>query len=223
MKDQNQPSSNIGADHNNDLLFQSITKELCARGWDASSNAGIVTVRTAVPETTVQFERGEDYWNVSLYRSGVKSMSDELAIASTVRDTETIVDAMVASMTREDEPQARPADVAISADCLSLVDGQDCIERDAKPMCRNCERYVKAHSQLETRLLETVADIAHLAGSMDHYSGDSRTDIAQYIAWAREFEQQFAGKPEDEYMEAVELFAKAKIEQSAHAGGMKLR
>jgi hypothetical protein len=39
------------------------------------------------------------------------------------------------------------------------------------------------------KLLETVADIAFIAGSSDYYSGDSRADISAFIWWAEEFEQ----------------------------------
>lgn len=83
---------------NNDLLFQFITTELLARGWDASSNAGIVTVRTPVPNTVVHFECGEDYWTVGLYRDGKMAMSDQLDIGVNARHVMRIVNAMVESM-----------------------------------------------------------------------------------------------------------------------------
>ena len=38
------------------------------------------------------------------------------------------------------------------------------------------------------KILQTVADIAYLAGYKKHYSGNSRFDISEYIIWAREFE-----------------------------------
>ncbi len=67
------------------------------------------------------------------------------------------------------------------------------------------------------RLLETVADIAYLAGASRHYSGDSREDLQQYITWAEAFErlrvvqggdETYNGQP---YMEAIEIFMQDKL------------
>lgn len=63
------------------------------------------------------------------------------------------------------------------------------------------------------RLLETVADIAYLAGVQRFYSGNSRQDMANFIWWAREFELLHAHTAweEADYMLAVEAFAKEKL------------
>ena len=63
------------------------------------------------------------------------------------------------------------------------------------------------------RLLETVADIAYLAGVQRFYSGNSRQDMANFIWWAREFELLHAHTTWEEvdYMLAVEAFAKEKL------------
>lgn len=68
-------------------------------------------------------------------------------------------------------------------------------------------------------LLESVADIAYIAGGHKHYSGDSRKDISDFIAWAEEFEklrqvdaeenETYNGK---DYMTAIEEFTIAKLE-----------
>jgi len=42
---------------------------------------------------------------------------------------------------------------------------------------------------INTKTLETIADIAYIAGYHKYYSGDSRLDASQYIPWALEFEE----------------------------------
>lgn len=39
------------------------------------------------------------------------------------------------------------------------------------------------------KLLEAVADISYIAGYRQHYSGDSRIDMRNYVLWAQEFEE----------------------------------
>jgi len=68
------------------------------------------------------------------------------------------------------------------------------------------------------RLMEAVADIAYQAGVAKYYSGNSRTDIHNFISWAHEFEthrrvdadgnESYFGK---DYMTAIEEFAVAKL------------
>lgn len=41
----------------------------------------------------------------------------------------------------------------------------------------------------EYSLLEAVADIAYIAGEEKYNTGDSRSDIADFITWAKEFEE----------------------------------
>lgn len=66
------------------------------------------------------------------------------------------------------------------------------------------------------RIFETIADISYIAGYKNHYSGNSRTDIGEYISWANEFEKIHAKTNWDEkdYMLMVEKFTMEKIKQS---------
>lgn len=65
------------------------------------------------------------------------------------------------------------------------------------------------------KLLESVADIAHYAGQMKFYSGDSRADISEFIRWAKEFEDIHHTTNWDEhnvdYIWAIEEFTESKI------------
>jgi hypothetical protein len=65
----------------------------------------------------------------------------------------------------------------------------------------------------DRKLLETVADIAYIAGYHQHYSGDSRVDMSDYIVWAKEFEETIKNTDWDEsdYMLFVEKFAYNKL------------
>jgi len=74
----------------------------------------------------------------------------------------------------------------------------------------------------DTRLLETVADIAWLAGRVRHHRGDSREDVQTYVSWAREFEagrtilpdgtEHYPGNSgQHDYMSAISDFATAKL------------
>ena len=65
-------------------------------------------------------------------------------------------------------------------------------------------------------LCQAVADIAFLAGRSDYYSGNSRGDIACFIAWAQEFEEltegaQWGVNSEKEYIDAITEFALNKM------------
>ena len=64
-----------------------------------------------------------------------------------------------------------------------------------------------------TKLLETLADMAYLAGSHHYYSGDSRADISELIRWANEFERlhRHTDWADEDYMLAVEAFAEGKL------------
>jgi hypothetical protein len=78
---------------------------------------------------------------------------------------------------------------------------------------------VKSESGV-SRLLETVADIGYMAGSIRYYSGDSREDVQQFIAWANEFEtrrrvhangMETYGDGGVNYMLAIEQFTMDKL------------
>jgi hypothetical protein len=63
------------------------------------------------------------------------------------------------------------------------------------------------------KILETLADIAYIAGDKKYFSGDSRADINCFIYWANEFEKMNSKTDWDEvnYILAIEAFASAKI------------
>lgn len=67
------------------------------------------------------------------------------------------------------------------------------------------------------KLLETVADIAFIAGSSNYYSGDSRADISTFIWWAEEFEQSHVNTDwhDEDYMLAIEEFTIGRIEEKS--------
>lgn len=69
------------------------------------------------------------------------------------------------------------------------------------------------------KLLETVADIAYIAGEMKFYSGDSRADVSELIYWASEFEKRNSKTNWDEvnYILAIQEFAKEKIKNHSAA------
>jgi hypothetical protein len=65
-------------------------------------------------------------------------------------------------------------------------------------------------------LLETVADIAYLAGTEKYYSGDSRGDMSDFISWAKEFEKLHKNTnwEENDYIIEVEEFTKEKLKEA---------
>ena len=66
------------------------------------------------------------------------------------------------------------------------------------------------------KLIETVADISYIAGFEKHYTGNSRSDISEYISWAKEFEQIHTDTDWDyeDYMSAIEKYANERIKQA---------
>lgn len=65
-------------------------------------------------------------------------------------------------------------------------------------------------------LCEAVADIAFVAGENGYYSGDSRRDTADFISWAKEFEQIYNGHQwgvdeSPDYIDAIAEFSLQKI------------
>ena len=63
------------------------------------------------------------------------------------------------------------------------------------------------------KLLETVADIAYIAGQQKFYTGDSRADISEFIYWASGFEKKNVHTDWDEidYIIEIEEFTMMKI------------
>jgi len=69
------------------------------------------------------------------------------------------------------------------------------------------------HTVEDFKLFEAIADIAFIAGQKGFFSGDSRTDIAEFITWAKEFEDVHEETNWDEidYQEAIEAFTGHKL------------
>lgn len=65
----------------------------------------------------------------------------------------------------------------------------------------------------DNRLFEALADIAYLAGQKGFFSGNSRNDIAEFIVWAKEFEEIHDETDWDEvdYMDTIEAFTLNKL------------
>jgi REP element-mobilizing transposase RayT len=68
----------------------------------------------------------------------------------------------------------------------------------------------------DDKIFETIADISYIAGYKNHYSGNSRFDIFEYISWAKEFEKIHKNTVwnDEDYLLTVEKFTIEKIMQS---------
>jgi hypothetical protein len=74
------------------------------------------------------------------------------------------------------------------------------------------EQVLNEHGEL----LEALADIAHIAGALKFYGGDSRADIQLFIKWAHEFEEEHHAIQwgiDLDYMETIEKFADSKFKE----------
>jgi len=63
------------------------------------------------------------------------------------------------------------------------------------------------------KLLETVADIAYIAGTKAYYSGDSRSDMDEFIWLAKQFEK-LHGRTDwgtNDYIIAIEDYTNEKL------------
>lgn len=73
---------------------------------------------------------------------------------------------------------------------------------------------------MENKLLETIADIAYHFGQKGYYSGDSRADNANFIWWAKEFENSHKDTDWDnvDYMLTIEAYTDAVFhaKQASH-------
>ena len=65
----------------------------------------------------------------------------------------------------------------------------------------------------DNKLFESIADIAFMAGQRGFCSGDSRTDVAEFIQWGKEFESVHEDTDWDEmdYVETIEAFMNTKL------------
>ncbi len=64
--------------------------------------------------------------------------------------------------------------------------------------------------------LESLADIAHTAGAMGYYGGDSRQDMQDFITWSKEFESKWEGHQwgideGPDYIDAIDAFCEEKM------------
>jgi hypothetical protein len=69
------------------------------------------------------------------------------------------------------------------------------------------------HTVEDFKLFEAIADIAFIAGQKGFFSGDSRTDINEFITWAQEFEDMHEDTNWDDidYQESIEAFTGNKL------------
>lgn len=65
----------------------------------------------------------------------------------------------------------------------------------------------------DNKLFESIADIAFMAGQRGFCSGDSRSDVAEFIKWGKEFEDIHEDTDWDEvdYLETIEAFMNTKL------------
>jgi len=65
----------------------------------------------------------------------------------------------------------------------------------------------------DNKLFESIADIAFMAGQRGFCSGDSRSDVAEFIKWGKEFEDIHEDTDWDEvdYVETIEAFMNTKL------------
>ena len=65
----------------------------------------------------------------------------------------------------------------------------------------------------DDKLLETVADVAYIAGKNGYFTGDSRADISEFIRWAKLFEEKHKNTNWDQkdYLILIEEFVEGRI------------
>lgn len=65
----------------------------------------------------------------------------------------------------------------------------------------------------QAKTLETIADIAYIAGYHKYSSGDSRLNVSQFVAWANEFEVVHKKTDWDQadYITLIDAFTENKI------------
>ena len=69
------------------------------------------------------------------------------------------------------------------------------------------------------KLLEAVADIAYQAGQQKFYSGDSRSDVSEFIHWACQFEKENSKTDwsNTDYILSIEDFTSKKIDEATRS------
>lgn len=65
------------------------------------------------------------------------------------------------------------------------------------------------------RFLETLADIAYIAGEKNFFSGNSRADINTFVYWANQFESlhEMNDFVEDDYITEINKFTERMIRE----------
>jgi hypothetical protein len=66
------------------------------------------------------------------------------------------------------------------------------------------------------KLLESVADIAYMAGNSRYYSGNSRIDISEFIYWAEEFEKKHKHTDwdQEDYLTEIISYTYSKLKKA---------
>lgn len=78
----------------------------------------------------------------------------------------------------------------------------------------------KKKEEIVYSLCEALSDIAYIAGHKQYYSGNSRQDMADFIEWAKEFEEKWKNKEwgadntDHDYIDEITKFADEKINAS---------
>jgi hypothetical protein len=66
-------------------------------------------------------------------------------------------------------------------------------------------------------LLEIVSDISYMAGEQNYFSGDSRSDISEFILWAKIFHEMHEETDwtQIDYIETIQKFSIIMFNSSA--------
>lgn len=104
--------------------------------------------------------------------------------------------------------------VEVKAILYGEMTHDDC--KQSRDVCGDCVQKFAQHLFFAegTPDPEMLADIAHHAGHVGHYSGDSRADMQQYIAWANEFKllhKDTDWEEHGDYIGEIEKFCEEKM------------
>lgn len=66
----------------------------------------------------------------------------------------------------------------------------------------------------ENKLLETVADVAYIAGENGYFTGDSRADVSEFIRWVKLFDKEHKNTDwkQKDYLMLIEEFVEGQLE-----------
>jgi hypothetical protein len=68
-------------------------------------------------------------------------------------------------------------------------------------------------TEMNEKLMESIADIAYHFGERSYFSGDSRADTITIIHLAKEFEAQEFDWEKDDYITEIKNFTYSKIDE----------